>query len=105
MSTSNAAARISASYLIRPRTGRVVSASSSNALRLAPTPVRRCMLLWIFLSAAVILLNKYILSVAGFPYPIALTCSHMAFGAALSWAMVKGGLVEASPLSMDTYTT
>jgi hypothetical protein len=30
-------------------------------------------LLWIFLSASTILINKYLLSEAGFPFPIALT--------------------------------
>jgi hypothetical protein len=34
---------------------------------------------WITLSAIVILYNKYILSYAGFPYPIALTMLHMMF--------------------------
>lgn len=63
------------------------------------------MLLWIFLSAIVILLNKYVLAVAGFPYPIALTCSHMAFGTILSWSLVKSGVVEAAPLSMEVFTT
>uniref|UniRef100_A0A7R9VSQ7 Sugar phosphate transporter domain-containing protein n=1 Tax=Chlamydomonas euryale TaxID=1486919 RepID=A0A7R9VSQ7_9CHLO len=62
-----------------------------------------CMALWIFLSASVILVNKYILSVAGFPYPIALTCIHMGFGSVLAFVIVKLGLAEATPISADMY--
>ncbi len=61
------------------------------------------MLLWIFLSAAVILVNKYVLSVSGFPYPVALTCTHMAFCSILAWLVVKLGLAEATPITADTY--
>ena len=45
---------------------------------------------WIFLSAAVILFNKYILSVYGFPFPIALTMIHMAFCSTLAFVIVSG---------------
>ena len=38
-----------------------------------------CVVLWISLSAGVILFNKYILSSYGFPYPVALTLMHMGF--------------------------
>lgn len=38
-----------------------------------------CVVLWIALSAGVILFNKYILSEYGFPYPVALTLIHMGF--------------------------
>lgn len=65
--------------------------------------IRRCMFLWIFLSAAVILVNKYVLSVSGFPYPIALTCTHMAFCSILAFLVVKLGFAEATPISADTY--
>ena len=54
----------------------------------------RCMLLWITLSAAVILINKYILSMSGFPYPIALTCSHMLFCSVLAALVVRLGWAE-----------
>lgn len=62
-----------------------------------------CMFLWIFLSAAVILVNKYVLSVSGFPYPIALTCTHMLFCSILAWLVVKLGFAEATPITADTY--
>lgn len=48
-----------------------------------------CVALWIILSAVVILFNKYILSVYGFPYPIALTMTHMAFCSAIAFALVR----------------
>ena len=35
--------------------------------------------LWICMSAGVILYNKYILTVFGFPFPVALTMIHMVF--------------------------
>ena len=63
----------------------------------------RCMILWIFLSAAVILINKYVLSISGFPYPVALTCTHMLFCSVLAFALVKSGAVEAVAISADTY--
>eukprot|EP00955_Chlamydomonas_euryale_P097367 365070-Chlamydomonas_euryale.AAC.9 len=46
---------------------------------------------------------QYILSVAGFPYPIALTCIHMGFGSVLAFVIVKLGLAEATPISADMY--
>ena len=39
---------------------------------------------WISLSAGVILYNKYVLSVFGFPFPVALTMIHMAFCSSLA---------------------
>ncbi len=61
------------------------------------------MLLWIGLSAAVILVNKYVLSVSGFPYPVALTCSHMLFCSIAAFVVVKLGWAEVTPISADTY--
>ena len=63
----------------------------------------RYMLLWIVLSALVILLNKYVLSLSGFPYPVALTCTHMLFSSVMAFAIVKLGWAEATPISVDTY--
>eukprot|EP00887_Chlorella_sp_A99_P002687 scaffold6.g2687.t1 len=62
-----------------------------------------CIALCISLSGSVILLNKWILAYGGFPYPITLTLSHMAFSAALSAALVRGGWVEGKGLDSDTY--
>ncbi|GIL65961.1 hypothetical protein Vafri_19608 [Volvox africanus] len=61
------------------------------------------MFLWIGLSAAVIMINKYVLSMSGFPYPVALTCTHMLFCAVLAFLLVKLGFVEAVSISADTY--
>lgn len=61
------------------------------------------MLLWIFLSAAVILINKYILSLSGFPYPVALTCTHMLLCSVVAFSLVKLGVVEAVNITADTY--
>ncbi len=77
----------------------------SDVAMVAPLPyhARRYMFLWIFLSAAVIMVNKYVLSMSGFPYPVALTCTHMLFCSILAFALVKLGFVEAVPISADTY--
>jgi drug/metabolite transporter (DMT)-like permease len=44
--------------------------------------------IWICLSAGVILFNKYILAELGFPYPISLTMIHMAFCSLASFVLV-----------------
>uniref|UniRef100_A0A383VIL4 Sugar phosphate transporter domain-containing protein n=1 Tax=Tetradesmus obliquus TaxID=3088 RepID=A0A383VIL4_TETOB len=64
------------------------------------------MLLWIFLSAAVIILNKYILdpSLGNFPFPLALTASHMLFSSAVAWLLVHAGLVEAPGMPKELWT-
>ena len=60
-------------------------------------------LLWISLSAGVILFNKHILARAGFPFPITLTLWHQLFCAALAAALVRGGAVPPCP-TMDAAT-
>jgi len=45
--------------------------------------------LWIGLSAGVILYNKYVLTVFGFPFPVALTMIHMAFCSSLAFLLVR----------------
>ena len=39
----------------------------------------------------------------GFPYPIALTLSHMAFCSTLAWLIIKAGLVETAHMDSATY--
>jgi hypothetical protein len=46
---------------------------------------------WISLSAGVILYNKYILTVFGFPFPVALTMIHMTFCSSLAGMGNEGG--------------
>ncbi|GIL81177.1 hypothetical protein Vretimale_12766 [Volvox reticuliferus] len=58
--------------------------------------------LWIFLSALVIMVNKYVLAYAGFPFPIALTLSHMAFCSAIAFVLIRTGFV--APVNMDSRT-
>ena len=45
--------------------------------------------LWIFLSGAVIIYNKWILAVYGFSYPITLTMWHMGFSSILAFALAS----------------
>ena len=45
--------------------------------------------LWIGLSGAVIIYNKWILAVFGFPYPITLTMWHMGFSSVLAFVLVR----------------
>lgn len=59
--------------------------------------------LWIGLSAAVILLNKYVLAYSGFPFPIALTLSHMAFCSILAFGLIKAGVTETASMDRGTY--
>ena len=60
--------------------------------------------LWILLSAGVILYNKYILTVFGFPYPVSLTMIHMAFCSALAFVMVRVlKIVSGVKMNLDTY--
>ncbi len=70
-----------------------------------PYALCRYMLLWITLSAGVILLNKYVLSFSGFPYPISLTCSHMLFCSGLAAVMVRLGWAEVRLLCLITCPT
>lgn len=64
------------------------------------------MLLWIVLSAAVIMANKYILDrdMGGFPYPLTLTCTHMAFCSLFAWLLVRLRFTEVQPMPFDTWS-
>ena len=53
--------------------------------------------LWIFVSALVILFNKYILTVYGFPFPVTLTMTHMLFCSSLAFVLVR--VVKVVPAS------
>ena len=63
----------------------------------------RYILIWIGLSAAVILLNKYVLAYSGFPYPISLTLCHMAFCATLAFILIKAGVSDTAHMDTNTY--
>ncbi|GLI60866.1 hypothetical protein VaNZ11_003083 [Volvox africanus] len=59
-------------------------------------------ILWIFLSTLVIMVNKYVLAYAGFPFPVALTLTHMGFCSAIAFVLIKTGFV--APVNMDLRT-
>jgi hypothetical protein len=58
---------------------------------------------WIALSATVILINKYVLAFAGFPYPVALTLVHMAFCSSLAFLLIKLGVSETVHMDSGMY--
>ena len=50
-------------------------------------------MLWVSLSGAVIMYNKWILVFYDFPFPVTLTMWHMAFSSVLATISVKAGWV------------
>lgn len=69
----------------------------------SPAMAYGCMLLWIFMSACVILFNKYLLAYADFGFPIALTTIHMGFCSAVCIGLVKLGVLEVAPIPSELY--
>ena len=63
--------------------------------------------LWIGTSAIVILFNKYILTTHGFPFPVALTMTHMLFCSVVAFVIVRAlKLVPASEgVTREAYAT
>ncbi len=49
--------------------------------------------------------NKFLLSVAGFPYPITLTLWHMLFCSTIAFALVRSGWVKSIDMEFDTYVS
>jgi len=78
--------------------------SASNEAFPPPT-TNRYTGIWIGLSSVVILFNKWILDpkLGGFPFPLTLSLTHMAFCSLLSAALVKLGVVEAAPMPANVY--
>ncbi|CAD7702977.1 unnamed protein product [Ostreobium quekettii] len=61
-------------------------------------------LLWMTVSATVILFNKWLLAFSGFPFPISLTLWHMTFCSAVGFAFVRVlGVVPSHGLSAVEY--
>jgi len=94
------------------RNDRTSESSGTTSAWLAAAKNIACATLWITLSAAVILYNKYILTEhgshgnsgsKGFPFPITLTMWHMLFSGLLATAMIKMGLVESANIEPSTY--
>uniref|UniRef100_A0A061SLW6 Plastidic phosphate translocator-like protein n=2 Tax=Tetraselmis sp. GSL018 TaxID=582737 RepID=A0A061SLW6_9CHLO len=81
-----------------------MSTASSESLVVQAIIAYSCAALWVVLSAAVILYNKWILAYGGFPYPIALTMFHMGFCSVLAAAIVKLGFVSpVEGINVETY--
>ena len=57
---------------------------------------------WVFLSAGLILYNKYILSRMGFPFPVFLTLWHQLFCTCLVWIMRALNMTDAKSASIST---
>ncbi len=81
-----------------------LSALQDNALPHAvPSAARRYVFLWIGLSALVIMVNKYILSFSGMPYPIFLTLSHMALCGLLAALLLFFRVTEPVKIETNVY--
>jgi hypothetical protein len=89
----------------RGQTARLSTRGPPTANTAANTTAQRYTGLWIALSSAVILINKWILDpqLGGFPFPLALSATHMAFCSLLSAALVRVGAVEAAPMPVGVY--
>jgi hypothetical protein len=60
--------------------------------------------IWMSISIAVILFNKWLLAYSGFPYPIALTMWHMTFCSSIAFASVRVfGLVKSHNMTAREY--
>ena len=57
---------------------------------------------WVFLSAGLIIYNKYILSRMGFPFPVFLTLWHQLFCTCLVWIMRALNMTDAKSASIST---
>ena len=68
----------------------VTAAASSSAA----TSSLLAIAFWITMSCTVILFNKYLFN-GVFPFPLTLTCIHMAFASAVTWALRGVGAIEA----------
>ncbi len=58
---------------------------------------------WLSLSSGVILSNKWLLHPKRFPFPVSLTCWHMAVSAVVGAAAVRSGIAAKQQLSWKTW--
>ena len=79
------------------------SPPSSSPLLATVATNAACAALWIALSAAVILYNKWILAVHGFAFPITLTAGHMAASTLVASVLVRSGAVPCPPIPRPVY--
>ena len=60
-------------------------------------------MLWVVLSAGVIMINKYVLAYSGFPFPVSLTLIHMLFCASVATLLVVTGVVQPVNMPNELY--
>lgn len=60
---------------------------------------------WMFVSGGVVMVNKYVLdpNLGKFPYPLALTSIHMAVSWTMAWLLMATGVVQKQPVKSDMY--
>jgi hypothetical protein len=61
------------------------------------------LIVWLSLSSGVILSNKWLLHPMRFPFPVSLTCWHMAVSAVVGAVAVRSGMVAKQQLSWKTW--
>jgi hypothetical protein len=82
--------------------GASASASATPAAAvLSSTPY---LAFWIAMSMSVILFNKYLYSRGIFPFPLTLTCLHMAFAALLTHALKAAGRLDVPSFGWPLYS-
>ncbi|MEW5304883.1 MAG: hypothetical protein WDW36_007461 [Sanguina aurantia] len=62
-----------------------------------------CIVLWVVLSAAVIMVNKYVLAYSGFPFPVSLTLIHMLFCSSVATLLIMTGVVKSVDMPNALY--
>jgi hypothetical protein len=77
------------------------AAAAPAAAVLSSTPY---LAFWITMSMSVILFNKYLYSRGIFPFPLTLTCLHMAFAALLTHALKAAGRLDVPAFGWPLYS-
>jgi hypothetical protein len=91
----------SASASAAPGGGAAAAAAAAPAAAvLSSTPY---LAFWIAMSMSVILFNKYLYSRGIFPFPLTLTCLHMAFAALLTHALKAAGRLDVPTFGWPLY--
>ena len=81
--------------------GHIYTSQKSWFAQLALSTVR--LVVWLSLSSGVILSNKWLLHPMRFPFPVSLTCWHMAVSAMVGAIAVRSGMVAKQQLSWKTW--
>jgi uncharacterized membrane protein len=84
--------------------GDKAAAAASRAVTREVVRSYTYVVIWMSISVAVILFNKWLLAYSGFPYPIALTMWHMAFCSAIAFLAVRVfGVVKSHRMAPREY--